>query len=270
MTWMDWVIASIFGYFMFKGFRKGLVEQLFELFASVIALIFACYFYRNLGAALSAQLHFSITFANIIGFILLVVLLSGCVTFIGKRWHASRKNEPIAIFDGGFGALFGGAKAALIVMIGLLILMALPWEFIHGPIESSEFANDILRLTTVLSVLQDKSIPADFPRMIISSEGLKWRSIDYEKLKSASCLACGSKTEYRGLVKVGLLYYPQVACPKCHRVSDGCLTFEGYHMIYRECPYERLGSLGTTDCKIWPNVSPATVKGKCPVCGRTQ
>jgi membrane protein required for colicin V production len=134
---MDWVIASIFGYFIFKGFRKGFVEQLFELLASVFSFIFACYFYRSLGAILSAQLHFSNALANIIGFILIVILLSGGVAFIGKRWHASRKNEPIAVFDGGFGALFGGAKAALIIMIGLLILLALPWEFIHGPIESS-------------------------------------------------------------------------------------------------------------------------------------
>jgi hypothetical protein len=110
-------------------------------------------------------------------------------------------------------------------------------------------------------VIQDKAIPADFPRMVISSEGLKWRSIDDEQLKKATCLACGSKTYYRGMVKEGLLYYPQIVCPKCRRISDGCLTFEGYHMLYHDCPYARLGSLGTTDCRIWPNLKPATVRG---------
>lgn len=270
MTWVDWCIAAIFGYFIFKGFKLGFVQQLFELLGSVAALIIASHIYHKVGTVLAAQLHFSRALSNIIAFILIVVLISGGVALIGKHWHASRKNQPIALFDGGFGALFGSAKAALIIMIGLLILLALPMEFIHGPIETSEFANDILRLTPVLVMMQDRAIPADFPRMVISSEGLKWRSIDYQKLKFATCFVCGSKTEYHGLVKKGLLYYPVVVCPQCHRKSDGCLTFEGHHMIHHECPYERLGSLGTTDCKIWPNIEPATVKGKCPVCGRTQ
>lgn len=270
MTWLDWLIAIVFGFFIVKGFKKGLVQQLFDLIGSVVALILAFHFYKTLGAALAPRLNFSLPLANIIAFILIVVGLSGLVSFFGRRWHNSRKSEPIAVVDGGLGAVFGGCKAGIIMMISLMILLALPWEFIHAPIEASQFANDLLRLAPIFYQVQDTALPSDFPRMIVSAEGLNWRSIDDKKLISATCLACGRKVEYKGIVKEGVLFYPQTVCTHCGRVSDGCLTFEGYHMIHNHCPYEKLGSLGTTDCKIWPNVKPATVKGKCPVCGRTQ
>jgi len=270
LTWVDWVIAGIFGYFILKGFRKGFVQQLFELIGSIVSLILAFHYYKSVGAALAPKLSFSTPLANIIAFIFIVVVISGLVSFFGKRWHHSRKSESIAVVDGGLGAVFGGCKAGLIIMVTLMILLALPWEFIHTPIETSEFANDLLRLAPIFYQVQDAALPSDFPRMIISAEGIRWRSIDDKRLISATCFACGQKTEYKGIVKKGALYYPQTVCPRCGRVSDGCLTFEGYHMIHNQCPYEKLGSLGTTDCKIWPNVKPATVKGKCTVCGRTQ
>lgn len=270
MTWLDWVIVGVFGYFIVKGFKRGFVQQLFDLIGSVVALILAFHYYKTFGALLAPRLNFSIPLANIIAFIMIVVCIAGLVSFFGRRWHQSRKNEPIAIVDGGLGAVFGGCKAGLMIMVCLMILLALPWEFIHTPIEASEFAGDLLRLAPIFYQVQDTALPSEFPRMILSAEGIRWRSIDDKKLTSATCIACGEKVEYKGIVKKGVLYYPQTVCSRCGRMSDGCLTFEGYHMIHNRCPYEKLGSLGTTDCKIWPNVKPATVKGRCPVCGKTQ
>lgn len=178
MTWVDWVIVCIFAFFIFKGFRKGLVQQLFDLLGSVVALILAFNFHRQVGAMIGTRLHFSEPFSNTIGFILIIVVLSGLVSFMGKRWHASRRNEPIAVVDGGLGAVFGGAKAALLVMLILLILLALPWEFLHQPIEVSEFASDLLRLAPFFYMLQNHALPAEFPRMILSPEGLHWRNFE--------------------------------------------------------------------------------------------
>ena len=240
MIWLDWVIVAVFGYFIFKGFRKGFVQQIFDLLGSVVALVLAFYFYQKVGAGIADKFNFSVPFANIIGFIFIVVLLSGAVSFIGKRWRESHKKEPIAVFDGSLGAVFGGVKAAVILVVVLLTLLALPWDFIHSPIEASDFANDLLRVAPIFYTIQDRALPVNVPRMIISSEGLQWRSIDYQKLNGATCIACGGKVEYRGNVKQGFMQYPQVYCPKCKRISDGCLTFEGYHMLNGVCPYERL------------------------------
>lgn len=261
---------AVFGFFVYKGFKKGLVQQIFDLLGSVVALILAFYFYQRVGAIIAGHFNFSTPFSNIVAFIFIAVLLSGIVSFIGKRWRESHKNEPVAVFDGSLGAVFGGVKAAIISLVVLLTLLALPWEFVRTPIETSDFAKDLLRLAPVFYSIQEHALPANVPRMLISSEGLQWRSVDYQKLDGAICITCGGKVEYRGLVKQSLLSYPQTYCPKCKRTSDGCLVFEGYHMLNGVCPYERLGSMGTIDCKTWPNLAPTTVKGKCPVCGKEQ
>lgn len=270
MTWVDWLIGGVFAFFIFQGYRKGFVQQLFDLLGGVLALVLAFYFYARIGNYLESILHFSAALCQIIGFILLVVAIGGAVSFIGKHWRAVQKNEPITLIDSGVGALFGGFKAAVILIIVLLCLMALPWDLLHSPVETSSFANDLLRLAPLFYVVQDNSLPQDMPRLVVSPEGLQLRKLNGRELAGAICIACGHKVEYRGLVRAGLSSYPQTYCPNCHRVSDGCLTFEGYHMINGTCPYERFGSLGVVDCKVWPNPEPTTVKGKCPVCGRTQ
>lgn len=270
MTWIDWLIIAVFGLLIFKGFRKGFVQQLFDLIGSIVALILAFRFNQSLGLVLSMKLGLSEPLANMISFILIVVIIGGLVSIIGRIWHRSHKTEPIAVIDGSLGAVFGAVKAALIMMVVLLLLLAIPWDFIQEPIKNSDFANDLLRLTPVFLKLQNLTLPADFPRMVISANGVKWLNLDYSRLGVATCFACGGKVKYNGLVKAGLLHYPQTICMKCGRVSDGCLTFEGYHMLHQCCPYEKIGVMGTTDCKIWTNPEPAKVKGKCPVCGRTR
>ncbi|NLY74915.1 MAG: CvpA family protein [Firmicutes bacterium] len=270
MTWLDWLIAGVFFLLIVRGYRKGFFQQLLDLLGSVVALIVAFYFYPRVGAFLAGQLRFSEPFANMLGFILIVVLLGGTAGFIGKRWREKHKNEPVALFDSGLGAILGGIKAAVILIIILLTLASLPFDFWIEQIEASSFANDLLRLAPLFYVIQNHSLPANLPRLVVSPEGLRVRKIIPGRLEEATCFACGTEVEHRGMIRKGLMVYPQTYCPKCRRVSDGCLTFEGYHAIYGKCPYERLGAVGLTDCKIWPNPEPTTVNGKCPVCGRSQ
>lgn len=270
MNWIDWVIAGVFGLFIFRGYQKGFVQQFFDLLGSIVALILGFYFYQKAGNFLAENFHISNPLANMIGFILIVVGISGTVSFIGRYWNREHQDEPVALIDGGFGAILGGLKAAVILIMILLIIVALPFGFLHAPIETSSFANDLLRLAPFFYLLQDKSLPPQIPRLVVSPEGLQMRGIQDQKLENATCIACGAKVRYHGFVRETLSYYPQTFCPKCKRTSDGCLTFEGYHMLHGACPYQKLGSVGVIDCKVWPNLEPTTVKGKCPVCGRTQ
>ncbi len=270
MTWLDWLIAVAFFFLIVRGYRRGFFQQFLDLLGSVVALIVAFYFYQRVGSILAGYLRLSEPFANMLGFILIIVLLSGSVSFIGKRWKESNKGEPVALFDSGMGAILGGLKAAVILIIILLILVSLPFNFCAEQIEASSFANDLLRLAPLFYVIQNNSLPSNLPRLVVSPEGLQVRKIAPGNLDKATCIACGTRVQNRGMTRKGLASHPQAFCPKCHRISDGCLTFEGYHATHGVCPYERLGAVGLTDCKIWPNPEPTTVTGKCPVCGRSQ
>lgn len=270
MTWLDWLIAGVFFFLIIRGYRRGFLQQFLDLLGSIVALVVAFYFYQRLGSYLVNLVHLSEPFANMLGFILILVLLGGSVSFIGKRWRDSNKDEPVALFDSGMGAVLGGLKAAVILIIVLLVMISLPFEFCAEQIEASSFANDLLRLAPLFYVIQNHSLPANIPRLVVSPEGLQVRKIAPGNLDGATCIACGAKVEYRGMVRKGLTMHSQTYCPKCRRISDGCLTFEGYHASHGVCPYERLGAVGLTDCKVWPNPEPTTVSGKCPVCGRSQ
>ncbi|NLW49112.1 MAG: CvpA family protein [Firmicutes bacterium] len=270
MTWLDWLVAGIFFFFIIRGYRRGFLQQFLDLLGSVVALILAFYFYQRVGSQLTGLLGLSEPFANMLGFILIIVLLGGSVSFFGKRWREHSKGEPVVLFDSAMGAILGGLKAAVILIIVLLVLVSLPFGFFTEQIEASSFANDLLRLAPLFYAIQNQSLPSNLPRLVVSPEGLQVRKITPVNLEGATCIACGTKVEYKGMVRKGLSVYPQTYCPKCRRTSDGCLTFEGYHSIHGVCPYERLGVVGLTDCKIWPNPEPTTVTGKCPVCGRSQ
>lgn len=270
MTWLDWLIAGVFFFFIIRGYRRGFLQQFLDLLGSVAALVIAFYFYQRVGTYLAGLFRLSEPFANMLSFILIIVVLGGSVSFIGKRWRDHSKNEPVALFDSGMGAILGGLKAAVILIIVLLVLVSLPFSFFTEQIEASSFANDLLRLAPLFYVIQNQSLPSNLPRLVVSPEGLQMRKIAPVDLDQATCIACGSKVEYRGMIRKGLAVHSQTYCPKCHRTSDGCLTFEGYHATHGVCPYERLGAVGLTDCKIWPNPEPTTVNGKCKVCGRSQ
>lgn len=270
MNWLDWLIVGVFGYFMFLGYRKGLVQQLFDVIGSVVALILAFKYYRQFGTTLAGIINFSEVFTNVLGFILIVVMVSGAVSFMGKRWHAKRKERPSALVDNGCGAIFGAVKAAVILIMVLLVLLSIPWSVLQDQIGASVLAGDLLRLTPLFYQLQEKTLPEEFPRMVISPEGLSFRNLNYSELEGATCIRCGGKVKYQGLVKQGLISYPQFICEKCKLVSDGCLTFEGHHMLKGECPYERLMREHALECKIWGPHKSVPVKGRCPVCGRTE
>ncbi len=268
MNWVDWIIGILFVFFIFRGFQKGFIKQLFDLLGSVAAIILGFYFGGSVGDYLATTFKLSSSLGGIIGFALIIALVVGLVSFLSARLQKKQQDEPLAIIDKSAGALFAGVKVTIGIIIVLLLLLATPWKMIHDQVRDSDFAADLLRFAPVFSVVQDVIIPANLPRLIVTPDGVGLRAVDEEDLKKATCLHCGSKVEYRGHIKQGLVSYHQVVCPKCHRVSDGCLTFEGFHTLYGVCPYERLGSDGLTDCKVWPNPEPTLVKGRCSVCGR--
>jgi len=270
VTWVDWIIGGVFVFFIYQGFRQGLILQLCDLLGSIFALILAFYFYGRVGEYLMNNFQLSPAIGNIVGFILVVVAVTATVSFLGARWHEANKPEIVALLDGGAGALFGGMKAAVILIVVLLVLLVLPWKFMDEPLIESNLATDILRLAPMFAVLQDKTLPANLPRLVVNAEGVRFGQFKEGQFLDAKCVACGTKVFYSGMKKQGLVSYPQYYCPKCHRISDGCLTFEGFHQLNGVCPYERFGTMGMTDCKIWSNLTPTKINGRCPVCGRTQ
>ncbi|HEY8343731.1 MAG TPA: CvpA family protein [Bacillota bacterium] len=265
---LDWAITGTVIFCIYRGYISGFVQQIFGFFGTIFALIMAFHFYNELGYAFSGWLNISESLGNIIGFILIAVAVSGIMGFLGMKWREHTETSTISVVDGVAGAIFGGIKVLLIWVMILLLISALPWEFLHNFIYDSQLAEDVLKLAPVFFFLQEQALPANVPRLFLSPEGLQLRKIRYEDLDLSACIACGGIVKYQGRVRKGLFYFPRFACTGCGRVSDGCQTFEGYHLFYRRCPWEGRTPHRGTNCQVWPNPAPTFPIIPCPVCGK--
>jgi hypothetical protein len=142
------------------------------------------------------------------------------------------------------------------------LMVNIPLELTRKPVRESFLAKDILGLTPLFYFFQERSLPANVPRLMITPEGLQLRRFNYQELDGATCLACGGKVQFDGYKSKGVMSYPHFTCTQCGRTSDGCQTYEGYHLLYGKCPKE----VEEHNCELWPDPRSVKAKGTCPVC----
>lgn len=269
LAFFDWAIIISLLIFTYRGFRHGFVQQFLGILGSVVAVIAAFYYYQKVGLFLADWLNISQNLAGILGFVLIMIVISAAVGLSGKKWKRVTDNSSISTIDGIVGAVFGALKVLIVWVLILLLLSSLPWEFVQTPLLESTLARDVLKLAPCFYFLQEKALPADVPRLYLTPEGLQFRKVSYEDLDGSTCLACGGAVRYLGTAKQGLFYFPRFVCTVCGRYSDGCQTFEGFHLFYGRCPWDAQTFPDGTKCEIWtdqPPVYPATI---CPVCGKS-
>lgn len=269
LAFLDWAIIISLLIFTYRGFRHGFVQQFLGILGSVLAVIAAFYFYQKVGHFFAEWLNISQNLAGILGFVLIMIAISAAVGLSGKKWKRVTDHSSISTIDGIAGAVFGAFKVLIVWVLVLLLLSSLPWDFIQIPLLESTLARDVLKLAPCFYFLQERALPADVPRLYLTPEGMQFRKVNYEDLDGSTCLACGGEVRYLGTAKQGLFYFPCFECMVCGRRSDGCQTFEGFHLFYNRCPWDAQTFPAGTKCEIWtdqPPVYPATF---CPVCGKS-
>ena len=270
MNVLDWAIILSLLVSVYRGFRSGLVQQLFGLGGSILALILAFRHYSGLGTALTGWLNISENLGNILAFIILVVGISSILAYLGFRWQETNVSSPVVFNDGVAGAIFGGLKVLVVWVLILLLMASLPWDALKKPLYESDLAQDVLKITPFFYFLQEEVLPAEVPRIFLTPEGVQIRRVKYEDLDGSTCIACGGKVRYQGKEKQGAFHFPRFQCTSCGRVSDGCLTFEGYHLFYRRCIWETKAALTGINCQVWPEPVPVYPMLSCPVCGKSR
>jgi uncharacterized membrane protein required for colicin V production len=270
MNGLDWAIIISLLISVYRGFRSGLVQQLFGLGGSILALVVAFRYCSGLGNALASWLNVSENLGNILAFIILVVGISSVMAYLGFRWQETTVSSPVFFIDGVAGALFGGLKTLVIWVLILLLMASLPWDVLKKPLYESDLAGDVLKAAPLFYFLQEEVLPAEVPRIFLTPEGVQVRKVKYEDLDGSTCIACGGRVRYQGKEKQGAFHFPRFQCTSCGRVSDGCLTFEGYHLFYRRCVWESKTVVTGINCEVWPGPAPVYPVLPCPVCGKSR
>lgn len=269
MGWLDLVVLVVLTFYVFTGYRRGLVGQLFGLAGIILALVAAFAFFGYVSSILNAVLPIGSELCNILGFILIVAVVNGLFALIASRWRAATKSTTLSLIDSIAGAVFGGLKALLVMVIIIVILVSLPIPALRQSIEDAPVASRILQTAPLFYLLQERSLPPNVPRLLITSQGVRLKRINFADLDGTMCIACRHKVKYDGFRRKGLLSYPHFTCtnPQCGLVSDGCLTYQGYHRIYGQCPLRKADRGEALNCGVWPNPVTVSPKGPCPVCG---
>lgn len=136
MQVLDWIIIIIIAVGTVLGFTKGFLRQLAEIIGLIAGLLVARTLYSAVGERLAAELGTSVTFAQILAFALIWLIIP-----VGFLWMASVLTRAIEAIHLGFvnrwfGALLGGAK------YGLLVCLAIYF------VEFADSKNDLIGSTT--------------------------------------------------------------------------------------------------------------------------
>jgi len=226
MGWFDLAVLIFLGFFVIAGYRRGLVSQLFGLAGVIVALVVAFSYFALAGEAVAKMLPVGPEIAGVLGFLLIVVIVNGLFALVATRWRAATKSTALSLIDSVAGAVFGSLKALFILVIVIVVLVSLPIPAVRQLVEDGPLAAQILQAAPIFYLLQERSLPPDVPRLLITSQGVQLRRINFADLDGAACLACGQRVKYFGFARKGLLSYPRLVCqnPRCGRTSDGCLT----------------------------------------------
>jgi len=275
MNQVDLLIIAVVAASAFSGARRGLINAAGDILSLLLGLIVGALAYPLAAAPVAWISGAAPAASGPLGFVIVSVAVVAAASWgfsvVSARCDLGKRMSRWG--GAGFGAAFGAFFAAILVMASA----ALPGS--AEPVRKSRLASSI---TCVVPRLHEnlESIGVPLPKLVQLptdyrdelrgvNQGRQFLRINFSKLDGATCINCRSAVRFEGYqFSHGTLMSPRFRCPNCGRTSDGCQTFEGFHMIYGACPGELAKEGLQFDCGVWTNGWWTVPKGRCPVCGR--
>lgn len=121
-TMVDTTMIVFLAFGTWRGFRRGLIRELFSVFGALFAVMIAFQRYQELSLYLMENYSLADWQSQVIAFIALVVGISLVAVFIGFVWSKVIRLTPFGVIDNIFGAGFGLVKILIIAIAVILIL----------------------------------------------------------------------------------------------------------------------------------------------------
>lgn len=141
--WIDIVLLVFIVVGLAKGFRKGLIRELFSIVGAIFAIIIAYHSYQGFAVVLGENYALSTSQSQVIAFLVLLLGISFLGAAIGIMWSKALNQTALAIFDQIAGAVFGMAKVGAVIIILLILFSALNIEPINIMIDESKVVQHI-------------------------------------------------------------------------------------------------------------------------------
>jgi membrane protein required for colicin V production len=120
MDLFDWFLLALLAYSTIMAFLRGIILELFTLGGLVVGILLASWNYKHVAEFLERLITTPAT-AEIIAFLLIVVVVMILSTILGKALNRTAHAIGLGFFDRLLGAVFGLARGCL---FGVAILMA--------------------------------------------------------------------------------------------------------------------------------------------------
>lgn len=122
MNIIDIIIGVLLIIFALAGCKKGLVIEAFYLASFIIGIYFALYFSDMLSAVLSKIFDCKPEYMALIAFILLFVMVTALIRYIGRLIKDVVDAISLGLFDKIGGFVFGLLKGVLLITILIMLL----------------------------------------------------------------------------------------------------------------------------------------------------
>jgi len=122
MNVLDIILIIPIVWLMYRGFTKGLIIEFASLLALILGIWAAIHFSYYTGDILNEYFEISKRFLSIISFVITFIAVVIVVYFIGRIIEKFIDILALGFINKLFGAVFGIAKAALILSLLILII----------------------------------------------------------------------------------------------------------------------------------------------------
>jgi membrane protein required for colicin V production len=163
MNWLDWLIAALIIASIWGGFRQGFVRMGIGFAALIVGFIAASWFYGAVGAELMPWVH-SKAVASVLGFILVYAGVMVIGTIIAAIVVRVFKLVGLTPVDRLLGAALGLVRAAIVVTVATLVVMAFAPKRMPAAVHESTLAPYILGASDVFSSATPYDIKEGFRR----------------------------------------------------------------------------------------------------------
>lgn len=141
--WIDLVILVFLAFGLLKGFKKGLIRELFSLMGAILAIVIAYHSYQSFALLLLQNYQLTTWQAQTIAFVVLIVGISLLGVFFGYVWSKAISFTPFSVVDHMGGAAFGVAKVGVVLLVLLIFLGAANITFINTVLDESVVVQQI-------------------------------------------------------------------------------------------------------------------------------
>lgn len=139
MNWLDIVLAIPLLWFMYKGFRNGLIIELASLAALVLGIFIALHFSFYAKEFLIDNFDIADNYLNIIAFAITFIIVAVLVYLVGKIIHKLISIVALGFLNRLAGGIFGLLKAALVLSVILYFLNGFDSSLIKAEVRENSF-----------------------------------------------------------------------------------------------------------------------------------